>query len=187
MKKLNKEIDIITHFGKNYNGKQIRYQSDNDFDGKRKTACRIDKMKLSEIEFKDKTVLDIGCNLGMFSQYAQKRGASKVYGVDISEDIIKCAKEYANINGIYDIDFFVEDLSRKNYMLPECDIVFYLAMSEYLGFPEFMVGNEITFYEGHANENSEETKNKLLELFSKVDDLGFTDDRNIRPIFKCYR
>jgi len=189
--KLNKKIESQTHFGKSYEGRKARYQSDDGLDGKRKTQYRIDKMKLKDIDFNNKTVLDIGCNLGMFSQYAKKRGAANVIGFDINEDIIHCAKEYANIKGIYDIEFLTTDIDwdrkHKRPKMPSADIVFYLAMSQYLGFdPDILnLANEILIYEGHADEDAENTKKELLKVFPIVEDLGYTDDRSIRPIFIC--
>ena len=193
LNKLNAKIEKQTHFGKRYKGESRRYQSDDKFDGKRKTAYRIEKLGLESIDFKGKSVLDIGCNLGMFCQYAKQRGASVVYGYDVSEDMIRCAKEYANWKGIYDIEFIVTDidwdLKHGRQRMPNADIVFYLAMSEYLSFDKRILGlaNEVLIYEGHSNEDSENTKNKLKEVFPRVEDLGFTDDRSIRPIFKCYK
>ena len=47
---------------------------------------------LDNIDFKDKKVLDIGCRDGLFSFYAEKRGASEVVGID--NDLSKGAKEF---------------------------------------------------------------------------------------------
>lgn len=45
--------------------------------------------------FKDKTVLDLGCGYGWHCAYAVKKGASYVLGIDISEKMLEIAK---NIN-----------------------------------------------------------------------------------------
>lgn len=62
-------------------------------------------------------------------------------------------------------------------------------MSEYLGFPEWLrdITNEVCIYEGHANGSPVDTEAKLKTLFSKVDSLGTTEDRDIRPLFICYK
>ncbi len=56
------------------------------------------------INFKNKTVLDIGCNSGQYCFLAKDRGASSVSGVDIDSKRINQAKIIAENEG-YDINF----------------------------------------------------------------------------------
>lgn len=185
--KLVKEIIEVTHFGKAYLGGKASYQSVPEWklDGKRKTDYRIEQLGLEKQEFKGKSVLDIGCNLGMLLHYAKKRGAKELFGYDFP-NVIKVAKEFANINLLFDLDFFGQDLT-ANPPDAKADIVFYLAMSEYLGFPNWLreVTKETLYYEGHANEDKNETEGKLRKLFADVSFLGYTEDRSIRPLFVC--
>jgi hypothetical protein len=183
-KRLFERIDSVTHFGKAYEGRRASYQSidSRKIDGKRKTSYRIEQMGLSRQEFRGKTVLDIGCNLGMFLHYAACRGASGCVGFDLPE-IILVAHEFAGLEGRYDISF------TTSLPTEHADIVFYLAMSKYLGFPEWLksVTKEVLYYEGHANDSRENTERQLSRLFGTVEFLGMTTDRSERLLYKCMR
>lgn len=61
------------------------------------------------LDFKDKTVLDIGCNSGGQCLWAKKNGAKRVVGYDIDEKRIKQANTLKEIEGL-NIDFQVKDL-----------------------------------------------------------------------------
>lgn len=63
-------------------------------------------------DFKGKRVLDIGCGFGWHCVYAAEQGASYILGIDISEKMLKAAKEksaYPNVEyqlmAMEDIDF----------------------------------------------------------------------------------
>lgn len=187
--KLIKEIVDITHFGKSYNGGKASYQSISswDLDGKRKTEYRIEKMALKDINFTDKLVLDVGCNLGLMLHYALSKGAKELAGYDLP-DIVKVAKEFANFEGVFGLNFYGQDLT-KEPPKERADIVFYLAVSDYLGFPQWLsdLTKELCIYEGHADDNYQETEEKLKRLFRDVRYLGNSEDRSVRPLFYCYK
>lgn len=48
---------------------------------------------MQEISWKSKTVLDVGCGTGNFSNQVVKRGAKKVLGIDYAAEAIKIAKK----------------------------------------------------------------------------------------------
>lgn len=182
-------INTITHFGHLMGGKHVSYQSIDELgvDGKRKMKYRIETMRLNELDFKDKSVIDVGCNLGLMLHYAGGRGATSLTGYDLSKNI-RVAREYANIRERFGINFYEQNLKEKP---PDkkADIVFYLAMSEYLGFPEWLrdVTNEVCVYEGHASTSPVQAERELKKLFAQVINLGITNDRGVRPIFKCLK
>ena len=186
-KELIERIKKTTHFGKLYKGEIASYQSIEGWgiDGKRKTEYRVQQMGLHGIDFKGKTVLDIGCNLGMMMHYARTRGASEICGYDTLPNVL-VAREFANYNKIFDLHFQSSDLSKR---VPDhkADIVFFLAMSMYVGFPSWIreVTNEVLIYEGHGHEDAEETRKKLGQHFSSVESIGATEDRDVRPLFIC--
>lgn len=47
-------------------------------------------------DIKDKIVIDLGCGTGIFSIGASIVGAKEIYGIDIDENSIKIAKNYAD-------------------------------------------------------------------------------------------
>src|SRR5688572_10883047 len=55
---------------------------------------------MSEVDFKEKYVLDFGCGTGILSILAAKEGANKVVGVDIQPEAIENSDEHAEINGV---------------------------------------------------------------------------------------
>jgi SAM-dependent methyltransferase len=61
-------------------------------------------------DFKDKCVLDLGCGFGWHCEYAIKHGAKAVTGVDISENMLKVAREKTNSNIQY-IHMPIEDIA----------------------------------------------------------------------------
>ena len=187
--KLIEKINKTTHYGHLVGEEHISYQSIDDLGvkGKRQTTYRIKEMKLDSLNFINKRVIDVGCNLGLMLHYAKSKGAISLVGYD-STEIIDIAKEYANFREQFEFNFYKQNLI-INPPNEKADVVFFLAMSQYLGFPEWLrdITNEVCIYEGHAIDNSEDTENKLKELFPEVHNLGFIKDRGIRPIFICYK
>ena len=64
---------------------------------------------LSLIDFKDKTVLDIGCNFGHFSFIARKLGARKVIGLDIHKEVLEGAAMLQAMRNIDGVEFMHGD------------------------------------------------------------------------------
>jgi 2-polyprenyl-3-methyl-5-hydroxy-6-metoxy-1,4-benzoquinol methylase len=58
---------------------------------------------------KDKTILDLACGEGFYSRIAKKEGASKIVGVDISENMIELAKQEEKERPL-GIDYLVHDV-----------------------------------------------------------------------------
>lgn len=64
-----------------------------------------------ELDFKNKTILDMGCGTGILAILAKQLGAAKVSGIDIDDWSIENSIENAGINQVPDIEFTRGDAS----------------------------------------------------------------------------
>jgi len=66
------------------------------------------------LDFKGKTVVDIGCNFGHYSFFARRAGAGYVLGIDIDERVIRGSEI---LKALYDVDrvnFRALDITKAN-------------------------------------------------------------------------
>jgi 2-polyprenyl-3-methyl-5-hydroxy-6-metoxy-1,4-benzoquinol methylase len=114
-------------FTNNYT--KIYYKGNLIAEGSRDPLERIQAMP---IDFKDKTLLDLGCNCGgtMFAVADQiKQG----WGCDINPDAISFANNLAKEHNIDNVSFSVADLNNwQKYNLPKTDILFALAIAKWV-------------------------------------------------------
>ena len=80
------------------------------------------KEKLFDLvgDYSGKTILDLGCGIGVFSKDLSNK-AQKVVGIDISEKCIEYAKSRNNSDNI---DYFTMDINNINLIKEKFDIVF---------------------------------------------------------------
>lgn len=64
-------------------------------------------------DFKGKRMLDLGCGYGWHSIYAIENGASSVVGIDISQSMLKVAKEKTHFSEVEYICGAIEDMDFK--------------------------------------------------------------------------
>jgi hypothetical protein len=163
--------------------------------GTRDIKTRIENLKLSSVEFSRKTVLDIGCNLGIFSRYALDAGARRVIGID---KIGQLAFEINNVLGYWNLDIVTDNILKyleqkikiKTFRL---DIVFLMAVQNYLGGIERTLTvvrpfvKELLIVESHGGEPKElyEEVFKLFN-FTKIEYLGYVQDPQVRHQWRCY-
>ena len=69
---------------------------------------------LSRIDFKDKTVVDLGCNFGYFTFWARKQAARYVLGIDIDRRIIRGCNLLMKMYNYDGIDFLAGDITKIN-------------------------------------------------------------------------
>jgi len=95
-------------------------------------ARKQNLLQIIQNEIKDKTICEFGCGTGDLISNISNLGATKVYGLDISQKAVSLAK---NIYTDKKIKFSVQDLS-SNAKLPEADLYFGLGFIDYLNINE---------------------------------------------------
>lgn len=174
---------------------------------------RIDK--LLDEDFRNKTILDVGCNIGSLCILSADRGASVVVGVDCVEETIRnarlIAKEYN-----YDISYGSANVLNPDFLekvraiskVGVFDTVFF--MSVYLSIdknkPSLPPDNpqevfdrlsdltkKVLYFEGHIPNDAnwyrailkKHLDNFSIEYLGENRDYGM--DKLSRPLFRCVR
>lgn len=163
-------------------------------EGKRKINDRIDHYEVND--FKDASVIDLGCNMGQMAFQAEKWGASKVIGVEFD------ATAVANANTIKEklnskVNFVVDDLDSNFFWnsIPNIDVVMFLAVIDTHEL-ENRYGilskacaktNKVMYFEGHGKQPPSRYLQNIIEYtdFSQIVFKGYTPVN--RPFFRCTR
>jgi len=149
----------------------------------RDTEKRIKTMGLDKVDFKGKNVLDIGCNSGVFCNYASKRGAKRVLGVDMPNNV-KAAQVLAFYLGYHNNDYLPFDLSVGQPPVDfDIDITLFLSMVCHIGLPDWIgeITKELLVMEENARGSKYVTDKwckELLKWFNDVYIFGYTNDHN---------
>ena len=85
------------------------YQSFGEHQGQRDMEHRFDVMKLPK-SFEEKTVIDIGCNIGVACIESKKRGAKRVVGIDYTDENIDIANQIAKEHN-FEIEYYKFDVN----------------------------------------------------------------------------
>lgn len=81
-----------------------------------------------------KSVLDIGCNAGFYSQEMKRRGAARVVGIDSDEDYLAQARFAAQVNGL-SIEFHRLDVYDVGALGEKFDLVIFMGVLYHLRHP----------------------------------------------------
>jgi len=138
------------------------YQSTEYHIAKRKTKDRLKRYKFPR--FEGKTVLDIGCNLGMMMREAYDLGAKRVVGIDWPDEV-KVSQEMAILDGYFNLDFIGADIKKLKYEdiqkqsgIKKFNVHFFLAMEMWVGWPDWVKNCDTMYYEGHGKKRPFEVK-----------------------------
>jgi len=150
---------------------------------------------------KQKTILDVGCNIGMNAIGAFKSGARKVVGLEASKMMVNFATRFAVFNDCYpDVEFRQFNVDRD--MLPndeKYDVAFMLSIHHHLKnqhmLAEIVKKNvvEAVIFEGHPNSRLSDYTEFLdaaeLSKTFKVADLATSvfDRKHTRPLWILYK
>lgn len=113
-----------------------------DINGPLRTLHHINPSRIQFVKnnfsLKNKTILDVGCGGGIFSESLAKEGAI-VDAIDLSEQSIKTAKEHMQINGLninYECISLEEKLKHKeNYY----DCICAMDIIEHIPYPDSFI------------------------------------------------
>ena len=123
---------------------------------------RIDKLG---INWQDKIVCDLGCFHGYFAFKVEQSGASKVYGLERSPDIVNFARELA-LTSKSSVDFLVWQGGEPT---PKCDIALVLNMLHHCNDQDSTLENincEYAIFE--INPPQIDTVSKYFEIISTM-------------------
>lgn len=162
--------------------------------GQRNHEHRLRRLRLDEIDFRGKTVLDIGCNAGAMCREAVERGAARVVGVDFKD--CRLWFELNNWIGCWNIDFLELSLPkqweqiRTRTDLWDFDVVFALAIFQHVkgGLPSWVVDltHEVFLFEGNWKVPPKKYVPTLEEWFPTVEMTGYIKDEDKRAQFRCW-
>jgi len=171
-------------------GVEIAYYSydfgEVNYFGERDFFARWLLLEKNHISLKDKIVVELGCNLGLFGAYSALYGAKSVTCFDMDLDIIKCAKRLSDIMELRNIKHEVRDLNVKGAFkdIKKIDLMFamsvYFWLKDTTEFDRLMRLAREVFYEGHEQYDVEYNRLKAWG-FIDIKPIG-TSDR-LRAIF----
>jgi SAM-dependent methyltransferase len=174
-------------------GQRVAYYSfdacGQHFPGERPWALRWGQIAGS-VDFAGKRVLELGCNLGMFSSFARKSGATACTGVDAEADILDGARLVAEAMGVENVYRQINFDSPEDWEseLEGNDLVFALSVVNWVEdrerFMKFLGRHRECIFEGHGPDDEEQAK--LREVgFDHVDVIAISE-RN-RPVYLATR
>ncbi len=127
---------------------------------------------LYDMEVKDKTILDIGCNVGGFSGYCFGAHCKSYHGIELDPESVKLARSLFHLpNSTFEIGSVIPMSIETKY-----DVVFSFAVWYYTGVPfvdylaklySLLAQDGTLYFESHGNEDFEKTRH-LFEKFFEV-------------------
>ena len=101
--------------------------------GVRTAGFRSDRDELlDKIEFRGRTVLDLGANLGELSRAARERGAARVVGVEYDHFFVAVADAVTVLNDVDGVEFRQGDIADPSLYGEHFDIVLAFSVFEYV-------------------------------------------------------
>ena len=129
------EVTIIAPWNKpRRGGSQIVIEPGMAFGTGRHESTRIMLKLMKQVDFKGKTVLDIGCGSAILSLYAALRGSRKVKAIDNDPDAIESANKNIALNHARNVTAVCKDLrdvsGRYDVVLANLDIRTFAVFSD---------------------------------------------------------
>lgn len=179
----------------------VNYQSIDNKSGQRDLNYR--KSFFNKEDFENKSVLDIGCNMGQMCKYAHELGANYVLGMDYDMNVIKLANSLLKPTEINKINYLCDDID--NYFcytnLQKFDTILLLSVIETIELKNrFGILSrlhsltDVLYFEGHINSVYSNLLKMILDytLFTRIEFKGIQYDNNNfqlknqgRHVFRC--
>lgn len=163
---LRKEIGEKSKF----DNEPLQYQSFDGSKGNRDMLHRYGVMGLNDFNFKNKSVLDIGCNLGVIGLECMKRGASKYVGLEYHPPTVEVSAKLFKEEGVlhkgkvleYDVNSGLA-ACRKLIGDHKYDYVFALAIIKHTNDEDLFnlinfYSDKYIFFEGHNRHRKRDPK-----------------------------
>jgi len=167
-------------------------------EAQRNSAKRFARFGIEEDSLKNKTLLDLGCNIGAMLFQASNMGISAGLGLEYDGDKVEISKNIAAMSNLEMLTFRQGDLDILTANdIGEFDVVFSLAVEGHVRDRDrfFNLLGAITkqtlYFEGNLTCPVEDAKAKLKSAgFGDIVFIGYSDDDinnsyNRRPMFKA--
>ncbi|MBM3437190.1 MAG: methyltransferase domain-containing protein [Bacteroidetes bacterium] len=172
----------------------IYYHSDELVRGRRSDIVERIK-KINNIDIVNKSIIDLGCNLGSNCYSAINFGAKSAIGVDNSPKLISAA---IRMNAFFasSCEFFVHDLNFEMKNIEPADTVFCFSITSHLNNLKSLkktiklITKNVLYFEGHSNSNQKDYAELFNGLFKDIRLIGYNREsidnkRHNRPFFRC--
>ncbi len=140
-------------------------------------------------DIKGKSVVDLGCNIGMCCHWAVETGAVEAFGLDFKEDYVKLAtglNEFLHNPCL----FLRADLSNKLTCEKKFDVGFVFAINQHVNNDFALAQNikslvtEVVYFETNMQSGYREMPDEIKAIFSDIKFLGNTD-KGRRKFYRC--
>jgi|GEM_PF-4981729 len=200
IKELIPEVRNRTHFGDEHKslGGRYNYQSIPFLGeyGKRRIELRMEQMlnvyQKFGFDVKEKTILDVGCNMAGFGIQYLSAGAKWYLGLDKPE-LVEVGRKLLYYLNYSRFDLFGLNLNEDNptnfiKQYGKIDLILFLSMQKHIGIPAWLndLDYNYMFYEGHQNE-SYKIHDELIKKHLKLREVHYVgesyDGETKRPLF----
>jgi acetyltransferase-like isoleucine patch superfamily enzyme/predicted RNA methylase len=167
-------------------------------EGQRNTNVRFNQFRISKEKIENKSLLDLGSNIGGTLLNLAKYKPSKMVGIEYDVDKVELANKLATFNDISNVSFFVNDIESKGFNYQHFgifDVVFCLAVIEHLRDKSKLFEllssfcKETLYFEGNSGTKIEYVESGLKEVgFKFIEFIGYSNDEkkqsnNVRPMW----
>jgi len=165
------------------------------YDAQRDTQKRLDKFGITEKYIGDKTVLDLGSNVGGMLLGIEKYKPKYGVGLEYLKNQVDVANKIATLEGFSNINFVCGDIDELDGNLRTFDVVFCFAINKHVKDEDKLydtlgkVAGKKLYFEGNDGTNNEYVIKRLTEVgFKDIEYIGVYDDdikkkNNVRPLF----